>query len=319
MSVVEFFTKGMGLDGVLIAAATKSNSPVNLAADLCRKRGRIVLIGVTGLKLDRQKFYEKELTFQVSSSYGPGRYDPIYEKKGIDYPVSFVRWTAKRNFDAVLEMMAEKKLDLIPLISHRFNINDAQEAYELLGSKKPTLGIILTYKDSNTERDINSIQIPNDRLEERAKSAEPRSKAVVNFLGSGSHATSTLIPSFKKSRAHLNVVASDTGVSASFAMRKFGFCSATADPQIILEDSLANSVVISTQHDSHAMFVVDAIKNGKNVFVEKPLCLTLAELEAIQASYEAAVEIQAKPRFYMWVSIVDFHRMSLKCINCLAT
>jgi threonine dehydrogenase-like Zn-dependent dehydrogenase/predicted dehydrogenase len=293
-SFVKFFTKGIGLDGVLIAAATKSNSPTNLAADICRKRGRIILVGVTGLKLNRQKFYEKELTFQVSASYGPGRYDPAYEKKGVDYPVSLVRWTAKRNFEAVLDMMAEHKLNLQALISHRFNINDATDAYKVLQNKKDTLGIIISYNDRKNNPNIKAEQIFNCTREHAPKGLKRQSKVIVNFLGSGNHACSTLIPSFKRSGARLNAVASDTGVSGSFAMKKFGFSSSTTDPKLILEDSVANSVVISTRHDSHAEFVIGAIRNGKNVFVEKPLCLTLSELDDIQREYKTAIRNSSK-------------------------
>lgn len=292
MSAANEFAKGLGLDGVLIAAATKSNSPITLAAEICRKRGRIVLIGVTGMKLNRETFYKKELTFQVSSSYGPGRYDPNYEQKGIDYPVSFIRWTAKRNFEAILDIMAEQKLDLQPLISHRFDINDATDAYQVLENDKGTLGIILSYQNESRNKVLKETQYLNDTKEQPYKIAGLNPKAVVNFLGAGSHACSTLIPAFKKSSAQLNSVASNTGVSGSFAMRKFGFSSNTTDTSKIIEDKVANSVVISTQHDSHAKFVIDAIENGKNVFVEKPLCLTLPELDAIKIAYEAAIKNQ---------------------------
>ena len=158
--VAQAFSRGRGVDAVIVTAATKSSEPMHQAALMCRKRGRIVLVGVTGLELSRADFFEKELTFQVSCSYGPGRYDPSYEEKGQDYPVGFVRWTEQRNFEAVLDMMADGRLDVKPLISHRFAITEAEQAYELVGGAAPSLGILLEYPAGDITTESRTVKLP---------------------------------------------------------------------------------------------------------------------------------------------------------------
>lgn len=289
VAAAQRFSRGRGVDAVLITAATKSNEPVHQAAQMCRKRGRIVLVGVTGLELSRADFFEKELTFQVSCSYGPGRYDPSYEDKGNDYPVGFVRWTEQRNFEAVLDMMADGRLDVKPLISHRFPILDAEQAYALVGGAGPSLGILLEYpQDEESALAVRRQTIAIPRRSELARDDRQQAgsygRASVGFIGSGNYATGVLIPAFKAAGARLKVVASSAGVSGLHAARKFGFEQTTTDTAGVLGDSAVNAVVITTRHDSHAGLVIDALKAGKHVFVEKPLCLTLAELAAIEAA-----------------------------------
>jgi predicted dehydrogenase/threonine dehydrogenase-like Zn-dependent dehydrogenase len=271
------FSRGRGVDGVLIAASTDSSEPVHQAAQMCRKRGRIVLVGVTGLELSRADFYEKELTFQVSCSYGPGRYDPAYEEKGQDYPVGYVRWSAQRNFEAVLDMMADGRLDLRPLISHRFKIGEAAKAYELIAGDQPSLGVLLQYPTAEEK--------PDDELRNSTvKLAAPLAstgKAVLGFVGSGNYATSVLIPAFKASGTRLKSVASSGGVSGLHAGQKFGFESTTTDARAIFGDAEINAVAIATRHDSHATLVCEALGAGKHVFVEKPLALSAKELDEI--------------------------------------
>jgi len=207
-------TAGHGVDGVLITAATKSSVPVHHAALMCRKRGRIVLVGVTGLELSRDDFYKKELSFQVSCSYGPGRYDPAYEEGGHDYPYGFVRWTAQRNFEAILEMMASGRLDVTPLITHRFSFARATEAYELLQSDAFYLGILLEYPtDPSKSRTVKL----------NSASTAPPARGNIGFIGAGSYASKVLIPAFKKAGAGLFRIASSGGVSAAHAGRRFGF------------------------------------------------------------------------------------------------
>lgn len=274
------FSRGRGVDAVIVTASTKSSEPIHQAAQMCRKRGRIVLVGVTGLELSRADFYEKELTFQVSCSYGPGRYDPNYEEKGQDYPVGFVRWTEQRNFEAVLDMMAGGRLDVGPLISHRFSIDQAEKAYELIGGAGPSLGILLEYPGIQLIQEARTLQFTASE----SISREQGNKAVVSFIGSGNYATAVLIPAFKETGARMRSVASSAGVSGVHAGRRFGFEETTTDTNRLFEDVESNAIVITTRHDSHARLVVQALLAGKHVFVEKPLCLTLDELSCIEAA-----------------------------------
>ncbi len=287
----EAFSRGRGVDAVIITASTKSNEPVHQAALMCRKRGRIVLVGVVGLELSRADFFEKELTFQVSCSYGPGRYDPLYEEGGQDYPVGFVRWTEQRNFEAVLDMLADGRLDVAPLISHRFPLEQAEEAYRLVGGDGPSLGIVLEYpaEEQKPEQELRQRTIPlPGQLERLAKAA---ARPVVGFIGSGNYATQVLIPAFAETPATLKSVASSAGVSGVHAGKKFGFQETTTDSSAIIRDEAIDTVVITTRHDTHARFVCEALRAGKHVFVEKPLALTREELEEIEKVYgESATE-----------------------------
>ena len=284
LAAAQAFSRGRGVDAVIITASTKSNEPVSQAANMCRKRGRIVLVGVTGLELSRADFYEKELSFQVSCSYGPGRYDPSYEEGGNDYPVGFVRWTEQRNFEAVLDLMAAGQLDVEPLISHRFPLERAVEAYELLSSGQPSLGILLAYPQSDAGR-LSQRQV---KLEPAAP-AHAVGKATVAFLGAGNYAGRVLIPAFKAAGAVLHSVVSSGGVSAVHYGKKHGFAHASTDASAVLDDSAVDTVVVATRHDAHARQVLDALRSGKHVFCEKPLCLTLDELHRIE------VEACARP------------------------
>ncbi len=285
VKTAELYSRGRGVDAVVITAATKSSEPVHQAALMCRKRGRIVLVGVTGLELSRDDFFKKELTFQVSASYGPGRYDPNYEEKGQDYPVGFVRWTEQRNFEAVLDMMAEGRLDVRPLISHRFSIEEAGKAYDLVGGAGPSLGILLAYPGLEITRAARTVSL---QAVGAITSVGKAGKAMVSFIGSGNYATAVLIPAFKEAGAHLRSVASSAGVSGVHAGRKYGFDETTTDTNRIFSDEVTNAVVITTQHDSHAHFVLQALRSGKHVFVEKPLCLTLQELVEIESAHKDA-------------------------------
>ena len=284
VKAAERFSRGRGVDAVIVTAATKSSEPMHQAALMCRKRGRIVLVGVTGLELSRDDFFQKELTFQVSASYGPGRYDPNYEEKGQDYPVGFVRWTEQRNFEAVLDMMADGRIDVKPLISHRFAIEDAEEAYALVGGSGPSLGILLTYPGIEITPEGRTVALAVSPHTQRIAKGKAAAKSGFSFIGAGNYATAVLIPAFKASGAHLRSVASSAGVSGLHAGRKFGFDETTTDINRLFADPGTNAVVITTHHDSHARFVLQALAAGKHVFVEKPLCLTLDELVQIEAS-----------------------------------
>ena len=278
------FSRGRGGDGVLLTASTDSSEPVSQAARMCRQRGRIVLVGVTGLDLDRSDFYEKEISFQVSCSYGPGRYDAEYEDKGHDYPLGFVRWTEQRNFEAVLDMIAAGRLDVRPLISDRFPVDAAPEAYDKLAGPGQSLGILFEYPGAAAAaaEDRRSIRVAGRQAPRVA------GKATVGFIGAGEYG-GILIKAFAEAGANLHSVVSANGVSSAFYARKFDIAFAGTDPQTVFDDRDIDTVCISTRHDSHARFVVAALKAGKHVFVEKPLCLTLEELEAVKQALDAAV------------------------------
>lgn len=274
----ETFTRGRGVDGVIIAASTRSSDPVAQAAQMCRRRGRIVLVGVTGLELSRADFYEKELSFQVSCSYGPGRYDPAYEEQGHDYPFGLVRWTEQRNLEAVLDLIARGALDLGPLISHRYALDQVEAAYAQLECGTDALGIILTYPHN---LDLGRRLAQRVRL--RGDTLTASGAARVGFIGAGNYAGRVLIPAFKAARADLIAVASRGGVSAVHVGRKHGFHEATTDAAAFFVGDAIDTVVVATRHDTHARFVLDALVAGRHCFVEKPLCLTLTELAAIES------------------------------------
>jgi predicted dehydrogenase/threonine dehydrogenase-like Zn-dependent dehydrogenase len=283
------FSHGRGVDAVLITASTKSSEPVHQAAQMSRKRGRIVLVGVTGLELNRADFYEKELTFQVSCSYGPGRYDENYEQRGQDYPFGFVRWTEQRNFEAVLELMASKKLDVTPLISCRVPLDQAPEVYQQVVSDRSLLGVVLAYGETGVDMrrtienrgqgsGIGKSQIAN----RKSQIANP----TIGVIGAGNFASLVLFPALAKTGARLKTVASAGDPGAALAARKFGFVQATSDHRVIIDDPEINTVFIATRHNSHARMVVEALQAGKHVFVEKPLALNREQLVEVRAAYE---------------------------------
>ncbi len=288
VKAAQAYSRGRGVDGVIITAATKSNEPMHQAALMCRKRGRIVLVGVTGLELSRADFFEKEITFQVSCSYGPGRYDPNYEEKGNDYPVGFVRWTEQRNFEAILDMMSDGRLDVKPLISHRFAIEEAEKAYELVGGAGPSLGILLEYPANSAKSDATVRQSTVAIPASTKGSAPSVPGASIGLVGSGNYATAVLIPAFKAAGARLRTVASSAGVSGLHAGRKYGFEQTTTDSDSIFADASVNALVVATRHDNHASMVVKALRAGKNIFVEKPIALTESELEEIETAHADA-------------------------------
>lgn len=280
------FSRGRGVDAVIITASTKSNEPVHQAALMCRQRGRIVLVGVTGLELSRDDFFKKELTFQVSASYGPGRYDPAYEDEGHDYPVGFVRWTAQRNFEAVLDMLADGRLRVDPLISHRFTIDAAPDAYALIAGDAPSLGVLLSFPGDDDSVGDRTVVMPSRAT---AVANQPGSSEIgVSAIGAGQFATAVLLPALARTGASMQLIASSTGVSGVYAARKFGFRSTTTDTAQVFDDAATRIVVITTRHDSHARFVMQGLEAGKHVFVEKPLCLTRSELTEIRSAYEQA-------------------------------
>ena len=278
---------GQGADAVLITAETQSSDPVNLAAEVARDRGVVVAVGTVGMSLERKLYYEKELDFRISRSYGPGRYDTAYEQKGRDYPIGYVRWTETRNMEAFLKLLADRKLDLQSLITHRFLIERAQGAYDLITGKTggSFLGVLITYPEQPQE---------SRRLELVAKESAPVTagpKSVrIGLLGAGSFAVSTLLPAIKQTAGvELFGVCAANGSHARHAGDKFGFRYCATDEDEILGDAGVNTVVISTRHHLHAAQVIAALNAGKHVFCEKPLCLSEDELREIVHAYSKQV------------------------------
>jgi predicted dehydrogenase/threonine dehydrogenase-like Zn-dependent dehydrogenase len=279
------FSEGMGVDGIIITASTKSSDPVTQGARMARKRGRIVLVGVTGLELNRSDFYEKEISFQVSCSYGPGRYDPQYEEGGQDYPVGFVRWTEQRNFEAILQLMSAGLIDVSGLVTHRFEFEQAPKAYDLLTSDKGALGILLRYDSPVEARHVENVPIAS------APRAAQVGEASIGVIGAGNYASRVLIPAFRASGARLHSIVSAGGTSAVVQGEANGFEFAAGDADRMLENGDVNTVVIATRHNSHAALAEKALVAGKHVFVEKPLALDRAGLESVRSAYEASNQL----------------------------
>jgi len=270
-------TGGVGVDSVLIAAETPSSEPVNLAAEIARDRAIVVAVGTVGMEIQRQLYYEKELDFRISRSYGPGRYDSAYEQKGRDYPIGHVRWTETRNLEAFLQLIAERKLDLPSLITHRFPMDEAARAYDLITGRtdEPFLGVLLTYPEAPSGAAL--------REKITVTAARPVTGSVgLGVIGAGNFAQSTLLPALKKIReVSLVGVSNATGPRSRHAADKFGFSYCVNSEQDIFEDPNVQAVVIATRHNLHARQVLAAMAAGKAVFCEKPLCLTEGELAAI--------------------------------------
>ena len=273
-------TNNIGVDGVIIAASTISNDPITIASKACRKRGRIILIGVTGLNFKRDLIYEKEITFQVSCSYGPGRYDENYEKDGIDYPIGFVRWTEKRNFEAILIAIKSKQLNIEKLISKKFDIKDSLKAYESLIKEPKSYGIVLCYKNSQKKY---SQLIP---LLEESKIIKKDPFIKVGVIGSGNYSSRFILPNLSRKNIELKTIVASNGLRPYFFGKKHKFKFASTSQDSVIEDSSINTIFIATRHDSHAELVIKALKNGKNIFVEKPLCISKKELSAIIETYK---------------------------------
>jgi len=274
---VEQMTSGLGADAVLIAAATSSKQPMDLAAGAVRKKGRIVLIGVVGLELDRRPFYFKECEFVVSCSYGPGRYDPSYEERGQDYPAAYVRWTERRNIQAVLDLMASGALDVSPLISHRFPIDEAERAYELIEkAAEPCMGVLLEYPEAEPQTVVELAP---------GEVAPSGDTPQLGVIGAGNFARAVMLPAVQASGIYSpRVICSSGGLSAVHAGKKHGFLRAVSDEAEVTSSGDVDTVMVLTRHDQHARQVVASLEAGKHVFVEKPLGLTLDEVETVEAA-----------------------------------
>jgi len=274
-------TGGIGVDGVIITASAKNNEIISQAARMSRKRGRIILVGVIGLDISRADFYEKELTFQVSCSYGPGRYDENYEQKGIDYPLPYVRWTERRNFEAVLEAIRNGSLKVTELITEIVELADFQKIYGNIGKSK-AIASILKYPETDIS---NATESFNNRTINLTKHSFIGSKAIVGIIGAGNFTKMTMLPALKGSGAGFKIISSLDGVESTTLAKKYGFASSTTDYKVILNDSEIDTVFITTRHNSHAQLVIESLQAGKHTFVEKPLALNNSELESIIETY----------------------------------
>lgn len=267
-------TNGVGADGVLITASTKSDEVISQSAQMLRKRGRVVLVGVIGLDINRSDFYEKEITFQVSCSYGPGRYESNYEDKGLDYPIGFVRWTQKRNFQAVLRAIELGHLNLKPLISDVLPINEYNKIYNNIGSTK-AIATILKYENAIELK--NSVSV-NDRTFENQT-------GVIGIIGAGNFTNAVIAPTLKKLNANTKYIVSAGGLSSTTLAKKYGIPQASTSFEDVLDDRSVDAVIISTRHNLHANQTIAALNAGKHVFVEKPLALNFEELDYVRKAY----------------------------------
>jgi predicted dehydrogenase/threonine dehydrogenase-like Zn-dependent dehydrogenase len=300
------FSNGFGVDATLITAATKSNAPVRNAGEITRMKGKVVVTGMIGMDLPRDQYYKKELDFKLSLSYGPGRYDPNYEEAGNDYPFGYVRWTEQRNIKAFLDLVAAGKVTPGKLITHRFDINDALDAYKLMLGKidEPYLGIVLNYKEKEPgkfERKISN----------NTSYAAVKGSPGIGFIGCGNFAKSVLIPQLKKHNTQLLGLCTATGMNCSETAKKEKFSYATTDYTELLQDTAVNTVFIATRHNSHAKFIAEALQAGKNVFVEKPLAINenqLTDLLACREQYsKGIVTIGFNRRFSPYAKIIKDH------------
>ncbi len=273
---VQAFTSNLGADVVLICADTPSNDPLELAGAIARNRAKIVATGAVGLTMPRKIYYEKELNFINSRSYGPGRYDPAYEENGQDYPIGYVRWTEGRNFQTIVELLGSGRLNVASLISHRFPIERAAEAYEVITGKKKEsfLGVLLKYSDAPDGKMAARVEFDAPR--------QPQAAVKLGVLGAGLFANATLLPAIKKQKeVDLVGIASVSGLHAQHSGQKFGFAYAASDDEQLLNDPKINTVAILTRHNTHAELVLKALQAGKNVFVEKPLAINREQLSAV--------------------------------------
>jgi len=279
---VKSWSRGRGADACIITAATSSNEPVELAGEISRLRGRVVAVGMIGMNVPRNVYYQRELTLKVSLSYGPGRYDPNYEERGHDYPVAYVRWTEARNLEAFLDLLSLERIDVRPLVTHRFPIAEATRGYELISgaSTEAYLAVLLTY---DTEGDVS-------RTVENVAAKKPLSSARVRLgmIGAGAYAQKMLLPHFKTAGVEFCSIASASGVSARDVGTKYGFQRFESDAASVINDDETNLVMIATRHGSHAALAIEALGRGKHVFLEKPLALNDAELDELLKAANAS-------------------------------
>lgn len=295
-----FVTRGLGVDGCIIATATQNTEPLDISSSVSRQRGRIILVGDAGLKINRTAFYKKELSFQVSASYGPGRYDELYEEKGFDYPFGLVRWTENRNFQAILALMQENKLDFSGYITHEFEINKAKLAYEKLVTSTDSLGIILNYESSKLDQKRTIALNNTNKGELQSTSA---GKITVNFIGAGNHSKNVLLPALARQNVEFGKIASKNGLNASFLGKKYKFRISTSDYNECFEHTQNSVLVVAARHDLNAQLILKALQLGKHIYLEKPLCIKNDELEILKLEHRNMLAAGMNP-----VIMVGFNR-----------
>ncbi len=279
---LQAFTQGAGADAVLICADTDSSDPIELAGEIARDKARVVVVGAVGMTVPRKPYYEKELDLVVSRSYGPGRYDPGYEEKGRDYPIGYVRWTENRNMQAFLDLLASKKLDVDPLITHRIPIEEGEKAYDLITGKEPYLGVLLTYEASPRPQDE---RIPN--LQAPAVRVKPGEILALGVLGAGNYARSTFLPVVNKVGGIAPVgIVSASGASARHASQRYGFGFAASDPEVLFKDPAINIIAILTRHNLHTPQILAALSAGKHIYCEKPLAISREQLDQLTSALQ---------------------------------
>ena len=280
------FSSGQGVDAVLITAATHSDEPVTVAAEICRKKGRVVATGLVGMNLPRDQYYKKEIDFRLSCSYGPGRYDPMYEEQGVDYPFGYVRWTEQRNMAAFLQLVAEGKVTPSRLVTHRFKFDDALAAYELLLRRtEPYLGIVLEYEEPQAPLSRRIDFAP--RSSAAVGAAQAKESVGASFIGCGNFAKAVLLPAARKTPGlRLRGVCTASGMSCAETGRKEGFAFAATDQGEVLKDAETDLVMVTTRHDLHAAQIVAALEAGKSAFSEKPLCISEEQLDELLVKVE---------------------------------
>ena len=306
------FSNGYGVDAVIIAASTPSNQPVIDAAEISRMRGRVVFLGMVGMDIPRNDYYKKELDLRLSMAYGPGRYDPAYEEKGIDYPYDLVRWTEQRNFEAFLGLIEEGKISPKALLTHTYDYNNAMEAYDLLEGKiqEKYLGIVLEYN--------NEINLDDHKVVQRTNKVISSEKVNLGLIGAGNFTKSVILPNIEKVGGYELVgLCTATGVSAEGTGKKYNFKYTTTDSNEIFKNSEINSVAVTTQHNHHASLVQKAIENEKHCFVEKPLCIHERELEEINEAYsgKSIVQVGFNRRFSPMVQKMKNHLTGQIAVN----
>ena len=271
---IKNYTNGIGADGIIITASNKSDEIISQSAKMCRKRGRIILVGVIGLDISRADFYEKEITFQVSCSYGPGRYDDNYEKKGQDYPIGFVRWTEKRNFETILNSLSNKSLDVESLITDKISLEDYNKVYNDM-SNPNTIACIIEYSDNPSTKNV----VTYNEIEFK------KNTGIVGIIGAGGFTSSTVLPNLKKNNYQIKYIASLGGLNSTIQAKRFGISNSTSDYKVIINDKNVDLVFITTRHDSHYSLINECLEKDKNIFVEKPLCININELKNIEKLY----------------------------------
>lgn len=275
-NVIKYLTSGFGADAVIITAGSSSTDPVEFAGMIARRKGKVVIVGAVPTGFSRANYYQKELDLRMSTSYGPGRYDPRYEEKGIDYPIGYVRFTENRNMLTFIDLLESAKISLGSLITHRFSLDDSPQAYDLVLAKtEPVIGIVIKYdtgkqivrEDKKVTKNFNSI-----------------SSLVVSFIGAGNFAQNAILPRIKNECQFGGIITGE-GNGSAYVANKYGFKYLTDDYKRIVSDPGTNIVFIVTRHNTHAMYVAEALQNNKHVFVEKPLAMNIVELEQVQQAY----------------------------------